>query len=50
MTQSTNALLVFCEGQHDVAYVRMLLQEILEFEKIRVACLAFNNGSNAVLL
>ena len=32
MTQSTNALLVFCEGQHDVAYVRMLLQEILEFE------------------
>jgi hypothetical protein len=32
MTQSTNALLVFCEGQHDVAYVRMLLQEILEFK------------------
>jgi len=32
MTQSTNALLVFCEGQHDVAYVRMLLQEVLEFK------------------
>lgn len=32
MTESLKALLVFCEGPHDVAYLRMILQQLLDFE------------------
>ncbi|WP_420266301.1 hypothetical protein [Candidatus Magnetominusculus dajiuhuensis] len=36
MTESINALLIFCEGPHDIAYVRMVMQKLLYFEKEEV--------------
>lgn len=34
MTDNVKALLVFCEGPHDVAFVRMVLRKLMEFEKL----------------
>lgn len=36
MTVSVNALLVFCEGPHDVAFVRMLVRKLMDFEVIEL--------------
>ncbi|MEO5358956.1 MAG: hypothetical protein H7843_00765 [Nitrospirota bacterium] len=36
MSESINALLTFCEGPHDVAYVRMALIKLLGFEKVKL--------------
>lgn len=36
MTVNVNVLLAFCEGPHDVAYTRLALRKLLNFEKIEV--------------
>lgn len=36
MSVGINALLVFCEGVHDVAYVRMVFSKILGFSKVEL--------------
>jgi hypothetical protein len=33
MTVSVDALLVFCEGPHDIAFVRMVLRKLMDFKK-----------------
>lgn len=36
MTESLKALLVFCEGPHDIGYVRIILRKILSFEMVQL--------------
>jgi hypothetical protein len=36
MNTSIKALLVFCEGPHDLAYVRMVLRKLMGFDKLEV--------------
>lgn len=36
MTVNVNALLVFCEGPHDVAFVRMVVRKLMDFQIIEL--------------
>lgn len=36
MKTGLNALLVFCEGAHDVAFIRMIMKEMMGYDKVEI--------------
>ncbi|KWT92945.1 hypothetical protein [Candidatus Magnetominusculus xianensis] len=48
MIKSINALLTFCEGPHDVAYVRMVLRKLLNFKIVKAKFKELPSPFNAI--